>query len=215
MNRRTTRTFLAAATVPLVLLVGACGTDSDDQASPSAPTSPAAASQADDQQADDPQAGDQQTGTAGNTSGNGGGDAAISAAARTALAEVGGTVVNVDEQVDGWEVDLVADDGTETSIVLSADGTRAGDPLPDDGSDNDEADDVTENQQLLQAATVDWAAALETARAELGDAAIDELDLGEDDGSIVWEVSTAGTGTETTVVIDAASGDVIRTGTDD
>lgn len=108
--------------------------------------------------------------------------------------------MNIDEQAGGWEVDVLAADGTETSLALSADATRAtGEPVPD----NDDADDVRENQLLLQAASVDWAAALQTARGELGDALIDGVDLSEDGGRVVWEVSTAGTGTETTVLIDA------------
>lgn len=210
MTSRPTRTLLAAVALPLALAVTGCG-GADETASP-APATTTVTEQADPTTEPTDASASPQGGGGRDAQASTGGDAALRAAARTAAAEVGGTVVNVDEQAGGWEVDLLADDGTETSIALSADGARTtGEPRVD----TDDADDVAENQQLLQAASVDWDAALRTARGELGDTAIDELDLSEDDGRVVWEVSTAGSGVEMTVVIDATDGSVLAIDTDD
>ena len=100
-------------------------------------------------------------------------------------------------------------DGTETVVVVSADGSQVeGEPR----TEQNDADDAAENRGVVEAASVDWAAALETGRDELGDE-VDELELGEDDGLVRWEVSVPGDGPGTTIVIDATTGDVV--GTDD
>lgn len=207
MNRIARTTLTTAALAGLALSTTACGGD-DDTATPA----PAATVTVTEQPADDRSDG---SGGDDDTSGSGrGGDgrqdrqagapaADPAAAVRTALADTDGTVVGVDPQVDGtWEVEVVGDDGTATTVVVSADGARATDRYVDDT----DADDVRENQALLDA-RVAWAEAAEAAGSQLDGAPVD-LDLGEEDGRLVWEVSTAATD-DTSVLVDATSGSVL------
>jgi len=205
MNRtaRTTRTAVTASTLAVIALgLTACGDDgADDSAAPAATT--VTVTESPTQEADTGQNKNKNNDTRTQDTGNDTGDA-MAAAARTALGAASGTVVGLDRQYDGvWEVDVVAQDGSETQVIVSADGRQVTDQRPD----VDDADDLAENQQLLTA-TVDWAAAIQAGSPELS-GPVDDIDLGEEDGRIVWDVSTDGEGPGTSVVVDAQSGDVI------
>lgn len=152
MNRlhRPARTALAASTLAVLALgLTACGGDDDDQAAPAPATvtvTEDAENPTDDASSDDRDRGDNTGGGKGNSD-QPSGDA-LTAAARTALDAAGGTLVNLDLQVDGtWEADAVAQDGSETRVDVSADGREALGQRPD----NDDAEDLADNQQLLGA----------------------------------------------------------------
>ena len=86
-------------------------------------------------------------------------------------------------------------------------------PVADDSNDDD-ADDVAE-RELLRGASLDYLAAIEAASADFR-GTVTGVDLSEDDGVAVWEVQfDEDTADETTVDVDAQSGDVLRTERDD
>lgn len=196
MNRIARTTLTTAALAGLALSTTACGGD-DDTATPA----PAATVTVTEQPADDRSDGSGGDGRQDRQAGAPADDPA--AAVRTALADTDGTVVGVDPQLGGtWEIEVVGDDGTATTVVVSADGARATDRYVDDT----DAEDVGENQALLDA-RVAWGEAAEAAGSQLDGAPVD-LDLGEEDGRLVWEVSTAATD-DTSVLVDATSGSVL------
>jgi uncharacterized membrane protein YkoI len=143
----------------------------------------------------------------------------VLAAARTALAEVGGaTLFSIDGEPAGWDVTLVAADGSESDVDVSVDGrsvTRG--PVADvDDDPSDEAEDVAERRRLLADVRVDHTAAIETAAAEVPGGTVTGADLDLDDGVATWDVQLdEDTATEQTVTIDAITGDVLRVELDD
>ncbi|WP_374457333.1 PepSY domain-containing protein [Nocardioides sp.] len=180
---RRTRLATAAALAPLALGLAACGGDDD---------------------------GDAQTSTASDTSAGGSqslqGD--VETAAQTALGEVEGTVFSVDGDAQGWEVTVVTDDGVENDLDLSADASTV-ERGPVEDTDTDQ-DDAAETERLLGVPT-DYAAAVEAALAEV-DGTVTGLDLSEENGTAIWEVTLGeDTPDETTVEVDAESGEVVRT----
>ncbi|WP_193612150.1 PepSY domain-containing protein [Nocardioides lijunqiniae] len=211
--RRTRRTRLSAALVaaPLALTLVACGGDDDtdtDTRSDDAPAS-GTASPADETPQDD---------QAGSTSQPAGDTDGLLAAATTALGEVSGaTVFSVDAEPTGWEVTLVAADGTESEVAVAADGTVARGPVTDpDDSGADEADDLAERRQLLKDATVDHAAAVAAAQSSNPGAVVTGVDLDLDAGRATWDVQLGeDTPDELTVTVDATTGEVIGTERDD
>lgn len=212
IRTRRTRIATAAVLAPLALGLVACGSDDDGDdvsttsTTSSAATSTAPAPSADDQtddQTDDTQ-GDQQAGTATLE-----GD--VTTAAETALAEVDGTVFSVDGEPTGWEVTVVTADGEEVDLTLSPDATSV---VRGPVTDNDDADDAAERERLLGAA-LDYAAAMEAALAQV-QGTVTGVDLSEDNGTAVWEVQLdEDTPNETTVDVDAQSGEVLATELDD
>ncbi|CUR57233.1 conserved exported hypothetical protein [metagenome] len=185
---RRTRLATAAVLVPLALGLAACGGD------------------------DDP---DAQTSTASDTSADAGVEASAEAlqgdvetAAATALDEVDGTVFSVDGDSRGWEVTVMTADGVENDVDLSADATTV-ERGPVEDTDTDK-DDAAETERLL-GVSLDHTAAMEAALAEV-DGTVTGVDLSEEDGAAVWEVTLGeDTPDETTVEVDAESGDVLRT----
>jgi uncharacterized membrane protein YkoI len=207
----TRRTSLTAALVaaPLALALVACGSDDadtetrSDDAPASGSASPADETPQDDQASPARPAGD----TAG-----------LLAAARTALGEVpGATVFAVDAEPTGWEVTLVAADGTESEVAVGADGAVARGPVTDpDDTGAGEADDLAERGRLLSEASVDHAAAVATAEESSPGTPVSGVDLDQDAGRATWEVQLGeDTPDEQTVTIDAASGEVLGTQRDD
>lgn len=218
MNRTSRRTRLATAAVlaPLALGLAACGgdDDSDDVApaatSSSTPTTSASPSEdmTDDDMTDDGATDD----STDDGAASGGGD--VETAAQTALGEIDGTVFSVDRDDQGWDVTIVTADGVENDVDLGPDATSVvRGPVADDSNDDD-ADDVAE-RELLLGASLDYLAAIEAASADF-QGTVTGVDLSEDNGVAVWEVQfDEDTADETTVDVDAQSGDVLRTERDD
>jgi uncharacterized membrane protein YkoI len=206
MNRTSRRTRLATAAVlaPLALGLVACGGD-DDNDDVAAPATSATSTPTDDGMTDD--ATDDGTTTDDGTAATVEGD--VETAAQTALGEIDGTVFSVDGDAQGWDVTIVTADGVENDVDLSPDATSVvRGPVADTNDDND-ADDVAE-RELLMAASVDYLAAMEAASAEF-QGTVTGVDLSEDNGAAVWEVQfDEDTATETTVDVDAQSGEVLR-----
>lgn len=180
---RTARTRLAAAAVlaPLALGLVACGGDDD---APASASDTAASGDAQALQGD------------------------VETAVETALGEVDGTVFSVDGDSRGWEVTVVTDDGVENDLDLSADATTVErGPVEDTDSDQD---DAAETERLL-GVSLDHAAAMEAAMGEV-DGTVTGVDLSEENGTATWEVTFGeDTPDETTVEVDAESGEVLRT----
>lgn len=214
IRTRRTRIATAAVLAPLALGLVACGSDDDGDdvsttsgAATSAAPAPSADDQADDQtddQTDDSQ-GDTQAGGTATLEGD------VATAAETALAEVDGTVFSVDGEPTGWEVTVVTADGEEVDLTLSPDATSV---VRGPVTDNDDADDAAERERLLGAA-LDYAAGMEAALAQV-QGTVTGVDLSEDNGTAVWEVQLdEDTPNETTVDVDAQSGEVLATELDD
>lgn len=128
------------------------------------------------------------------------------AAVALAESEAGGTAYALDRDGDGWEVDVAVDD---RQVEVRTDRT-GGEVLSTQDDDRLDGDDRAE----LDAATVTLAGALETAVAEL-DGEIEDADLDEEGGTLVWQVGIRTDGGEQEVHVDAETGEVLRVGTDD
>lgn len=208
MNRTSRRTRLATAAVlaPLALGLAACGgdDDSDDAVTPTSSESSAAPSESSSETEGTTPTDDASAAVEGD----------VETAAQTALAEIDGTVFSVDRDDQGWDVTVVTADGVENDIELGPDATSVvRGPAADTNDDND-ADDVAE-RDLLLGASLDYVAAIEAASAEL-QGTVTGVDLSEDNGTAVWEVQfDEDTADETTVDVDAETGDVLRTERDD
>jgi len=216
--------LLALLTAPLALSLVACGGDSDDDdaaSTASTSESPAATSSS---SAPDPSANPSTSAdpsapsdsSSASSSAGAAGDDALLAAARTGRGAVDGTVFTVDRDNGGWEVTVVAADGTESDLTTSADGASVTRGPVVDRDDADDTSDVTERRRLLGDATVTYEDALATARGEVPGVAVDGIDLDLDAGRAVWDVQLGeDTADEQTVVVDAATGDVVRVERDD
>jgi len=83
----------------------------------------------------------------------------------------------------------------------------------DDGDDS--TTDPQERQRLLEV-PVDYLAAIDAAAASAAGGELTGVDLDEDNGTATWEVQYGEeTPDELTVVVDATTGEVLRTETDD
>ena len=218
--------LLALLTAPLALSLVACGGDSDDDGAAStaatsessAATSSSPAPSTSPDPSTDPSADPSAPSDSSSASSSAGatGDDALLAAARTGRGAVDGTVFTVDRDNGGWEVTVVAADGTESDLTTSADGASVTRGPVVDRDDADDTSDVTERRRLLGDATVTYEDALATARGEVPGVAVDGIDLDLDAGRAVWDVQLGeDTAEEQTVVVDAATGDVVRVERDD
>jgi uncharacterized membrane protein YkoI len=192
MNRTTTRTRLATAALlaPLALGLVACGDDDADDTQ----TSTSSGTSDEDGTPDD----------GGTTTLQGD----VETAAETALGEVDGTIFSVDGDVEGWDVTVVTADGSEHEVDLSADATSVTRTRVEDAGDD--PDDAAERERLL-GVSVDHLAAMEAARGEV-QGTVTGVDLSEDNGTATWEVTfDEETPDETTVEVDAETGEVLRT----
>ena len=201
-----TRLAVAAVTAPLALALIACG-DNDDN-------------DADDRDADDAATSSAPAPDAGSTSTSAtpGGQDVVLAAAATGLGAVdGATVFSVDRQDSGdWEVSLVTADGTEQDVTVSADGSSVtGGPVEETDDADDAARDRDERLRLLDV-SVDLEAAVAAAASSAGAGELTGADLDEDNGTATWDVQYGeDTADELTVVVDATTGEVVRTERDD
>ena len=200
MTRTSRRTRLATAAVlaPLALGLVACGGDDNDNDGDATATTSETSAPPDDADTDD------------GAAATGEGD--VETAAETALAEIDGTVFSVERDDQGWDVTIVTADGVENDVELGPDATTVTrGPEADEDDDND--DDA--ETELLLGASVDYLAAMEAALGEV-QGTVTGVDLSEDDGTAIWEVQLdEDTADETTVEVDAQTGEVLRTERDD
>lgn len=204
---RISRTRLATAAVlaPLALALAACGGDDDND-----DVTPAATQTTDT--AETPAATDPSATPTDDGSTAAAGDGDVETAAQTALGEIDGIVFSVDRDDQGWDVSIVTADAVENDVDLAADATTVTrGPEIDTSDDND---DAAERERLL-GVSVDYLAAIEAAVGQVR-GTVTGVDLSEDDGTAIWEVQLdEDTPTETTVEVDAQSGEVLRTEQDD
>jgi len=123
----------------------------------------------------------------------------------TAAEELGGQAYEIDRSDDGgedlWDVSVAVGD-EKVEAYVSADGNalvREGEREPLDAED----------RRRLQEATVTAAEAATTAVRELG-ASVEDLDLTEEVGALVWEIELrTADGARTEARVDAVSGELL------
>lgn len=131
-------------------------------------------------------------------------------AGATALAQVpDSTLVFIASQTDDagtWKVELVTADGTEQEAKIAVDGIAVlVGPTPRNDSDADKAN----RRDSVQAARLDYRAAVQQALGAVPNGSITELSLTELGGTAVWKADVWDTYlVEHQVTIDAATGDV-------
>ena len=193
MTRTSRRTRLATAAViaPLALGLVACGGDDD---------------------ADARTAISSDTSSETSDGGAAGLEGDVETAAETALAEVDGTVLSVDGDTQGWDVTIVTVEGVEKDVELDPAGTAVT-RGPEQDKDTDR-DDAAETERLLDV-SVDYLAVMDAAAIE-SQGTVTGVDLSEDDGAAVWQVSfDEDTPGETAVAVDAETSNVLGTERDD
>jgi len=153
-----------------------------------------------------------------------------------ALAEVPGTVTEVehegDDGADVWSVEVTDAEGRQHEVVVDAtgavvssglddgpddDGGREDDGRDDDGRDDDgRDDDGTEGDPALAAdAAVARADAEATALAE-APGTVDRTEIEREDGTVVWDVDIDGDdGLRHDVQVDATTGEIVEHDIDD
>ncbi|WP_374101681.1 PepSY domain-containing protein [Mycobacterium sp. SM1] len=120
----------------------------------------------------------------------------------------GGTLISIrSEQSGAWKVQVATPDGTDESMDVSSDGvTVMVGPTPRRESDADKA----KIRARVQAARLDYRAAVGKMLAAVHDGAITEMKLAERNGATVWEADVWDTYiVEHKVTINAASGELI------
>ncbi|OON81709.1 PepSY domain-containing protein [Streptomyces tsukubensis] len=140
-------------------------------------------------------------------------------AAKTALAVKSGTRLSeLELERSGrgtpyWEGTLVEKDGTAFMVRVAADTGKAG---ALSGSDDNDSEDRSERMELLDASTITAAQAADKA-AERSPGTPVHIDLDDERGRPVWQVSVVAPRTyqETEVDISAKDGNVLREKTED
>ncbi|HHV22159.1 MAG TPA: PepSY domain-containing protein [Propionibacterium sp.] len=130
-------------------------------------------------------------------------NAAAAQAISTAADEVGGTPYEIDDADDDgtWEVSVMVDDRSH-DVTVSEDGMTV-------VEQQDEAADDEDRARLDQAG-LGLAQAIEAALGEV-QGTLDDVELGDDDGAPVWEVSiNTAENDDVDVLIDVRDGSVLR-----
>ena len=142
------------------------------------------------------------------------------AAGSDALLAVGGlgskevsdsTVVSIESERDGWEVNVVTRDGDEMRLRTDATGTRLVSGPTDDRPD---VEDRTENRLFAQA-KVDYQRAVKAVEGAIKGVEIRELNLDRENRRTVWEADVLVASQQRTVQIDADDARVISNRIDD
>ena len=111
------------------------------------------------------------------------------------------------EQSGTWKVLVVTPDGTEQAMDVSSDGVTV---MVGPTRKNESDADKTQNRARVQAARLDYRAAVDRILAAVRDASITELNLGDSNGTTVWDADVWDYYiVEHKVTIDAASGELI------
>lgn len=127
----------------------------------------------------------------------------LGAAVKTAQGEAKGSPISADRGDDGnWEIDLL-DGRKETTVKVSADGTKA-QGTTQDAQDDDAGDENPSDAKV---------GLVEAAEAAVSDnpGTIEDVSLDNDDKTLAWEVSVGQQdGSDIDVRVDAANGKVTR-----
>lgn len=195
-----------AAACLLVLTASACS-DADDQDDAAVPSSsPSQSSTAPDTDTDKPD----DDATTGSSASMAAETAALLRAASTGLDAVAdSTVYSVESESDGWEVEVVTPDGTKHEMLVSSDGDSVVKGPRADGRDAKYVD-------RIQAAELDHQQAVDVILDEVPGARFKELNLDDENGTIIWEADVLDeSGAARSLEIDAASGEVLENKPDD
>ncbi|MDI3314018.1 MAG: metallopeptidase [Mycobacterium sp.] len=120
----------------------------------------------------------------------------------------GGTLISIrSEQSGAWKVQVATTDGTDESMDVSSDGvTVMVGPTPRKESDTDKA----KIRARVQAARLDYRAAVGKMLAAVHDGSITDLKLGQNNGVTVWEADVWDTYiVEHKVTVNAVTGELI------
>lgn len=132
------------------------------------------------------------------------------AAAKLAQSEAGGgAVISVDleDRGNAWEITVAGADGTETEVVISADGKTVVSPPR---VEQDDAEDKAETAATVAAAKLDLAAAIDAALAA-APGFVTEIALDTDNGRTLWEADILSGDIMQRVDLDAGTGEVVTT----
>ena len=136
---------------------------------------------------------------------------ALVQAGRTALNAVpDSTVTSLDMEGNGagWEVEVTAADGTEHELQVSADGASV---LSGPTSEHDDAVDKARHVSRMKAASVDYEAAANKVLSSVPNRTVVELELDDENGTVVWEAEVRESpDAKYSVLIDAGSGELIQ-----
>ncbi|MDJ0314632.1 PepSY domain-containing protein [Arthrobacter sp. H35-D1] len=136
---------------------------------------------------------------------------ALVQAGRTALNAVpDSTVTSLDMEGngEGWEVEVTAADGTEHEMQVSADGASV---LSGPTSEHDDAVDKARHVSRMKAASVDYEAAANKVLSIVPNRTVVELELDDENGTVVWEAEVRESpDAKYSVLIDAGSGELIQ-----
>jgi uncharacterized membrane protein YkoI len=132
----------------------------------------------------------------------------LSAGAAAVKQVPGGTLISIrSEQSGAWKVQVATPDGTDQSMDVSSDGvTVMVGPTPRKESDAEKA----EIRASVQAARLDYRAAVDKMLAAVPEGSITDLKLDDSSGTTVWEADVWDSFiVEHKVTINAASGELI------
>jgi len=124
----------------------------------------------------------------------------------TAEAATGGRAFEIDSTSGGWEVELDVD-GAQVDVRTDRSGREVRAVEQEGRTDRDEV-------RALDRATLTLAEAIERAAAEVG-GRLDDATLDDEGAGFAWEVTFVDGGLERDVIIDVATGEVLRVEVDD
>lgn len=205
----TSRNFFQRAGVLLAagaLVLTGCSADGD-QAEPAA-DDPAASAPAEDTNQEGAQEGGARSPVDDEASQTGGAavanDDAMAAMDTAAGAVDGGIVYKVDADDENgepvWDIKVVAGEQKNEVTV-----TKEGAEILKQETDDADAEDT----QRAEQATVDARTALQTAADANDGKVLDEMELDEENGTLVWDIKLGEGGDEVELKVDAESGDII------
>ncbi|MFD0899623.1 PepSY domain-containing protein [Actinomadura sediminis] len=133
---------------------------------------------------------------------------ALDRAAATALRAVpGATLTSVETEGGGWEVRLVAADGTERELIVNGAGTEV---VRNEAGPEGPADRAKRLRRIRRA-ELDYRDAADAMRATVAGARVTELNLDDHRGTAVWEGDVIGPdGARHALMVDASTGRVQR-----
>lgn len=173
--------------------------ESDMSAQSAAPTM--------DQQSDQMSSGEQSgTGAATTT------HEMLLSAARVAEGQVPGSKaagVDLERDLNQWEVKVIGPDGTSYQVMVSIDGENV---VSEAKAQQESDSDRSEHLERLAGAELDLAGALDRLEQEFPGAAVEEISLDSDGGKVVWEIDLIdGAGAKQDVTLDAQTGELVKT----